>query len=160
MVNSYLLQMVRNHRRDRFLRSLFLPHDLREKVLAIYALDAELAHVRAHVSEEMLGHIRYAWWEESLVAINEGKKPREHPVLIAIAEHKIDALALAQKHRATYPEPLAEDIAGAMAEKLVPQESQAAWNKAGNIIEKHRERFGAKKNGWLAFKLLLAGVSR
>ncbi len=155
MSNAYLLQMARGHNRDRFLQSLFLPEPARARVLALLALDAELSHVRAHVTEEMLGHIRYAWWEESL----QMEKPRQHPVLIAIAEHQLTspALQLAQKHRAVYPDALQESVD---VSALIPAESQAVWKKAGEIIARHRARHGKKRNGWLAFRLLLAGARR
>jgi hypothetical protein len=159
MVNPYILQMVRNSNRDQFLQSLFLPQAVRERVLVLLALDAELSHVRAHVSEEMLGHIRYAWWEESLTAIAEGKKPREHPVLQAIAEHQLaaPALQLAQKHRGAYPEPMGDSVD---VTALVPKEVQAAWKRAGEIIARHRTRYGKKRNNWLTTRLLFAGVWR
>jgi 15-cis-phytoene synthase len=162
MKNPYLLQMVRNHNRDRFLQSLFVPEPARDAVLAVYSLDAELAHVRAHVSEEMLAHIRYAWWEESLADIAAGKKPREHPVLLAIAENNLGAagLALAQKYRAAYPDAPMENIADESVALLIPTNVQMLWDKAGRIITKHRTRHGKKWNGWLAFKLLCIGIVR
>jgi len=159
----YLLQMVRNYDCDRFLQSLFVPEPVRGALLAVLALDAELAHVRAHVREEMLAHIRYAWWEESLAMIADGKKPRKHPVLLAIAEYKLDVgvlTPLVQKHRAAYPETITEDVVGALAKTFVPPKSKMAWEKAGTIISNHRVRHGKKWNAWLTIRLLCAGAGR
>jgi hypothetical protein len=106
-------------------------------------------------ARKCLGHIRYAWWEESLAAITEGHKPREHPVLQAIAENQLAAegLQLAQKHRAVYPEDMKDEVDVAA---LVPQAAIIAWNKAGGIIASHRKKYGRKWNGWLTVKLLVA----
>lgn len=155
--NAYLLQMVRAYNQDLFWQSLFVPKDARDRIFALLVLDAELCHVRSHVSEEMLVHIRYAWWEESLAAIAEGKKPREHPVLQVVAGHMLasQALQLVQNHRKAYPETLGIEATEGIVSLLVPAESQENWHSAGSVIRSHRARYGKKYNSWLIIKLLL-----
>src|SRR5579864_8087467 len=82
---SYCAQEVYRHDRDRFLLSLFVPTVRRETLLALYALNVELARVHAAISEEMIGHIRYAWWQEALEALYAGGRISGHPVLEALA---------------------------------------------------------------------------
>src|SRR5689334_22160264 len=82
---AYCEQIVRERHPDTFLAALFIPASHRHLFMAVYALDAELDKVRDSVSEELLAHIRFAWWDESLQALFDGKPPGGHPVLEAIA---------------------------------------------------------------------------
>ena len=158
---SYPAETVYTHSRDLFLRGLFVPEAQREKLLALYALDAELAHVHRAVREETIGHIRYAWWEESLQAIMDGKPPREHPVIQALPkEYMNEAMALAQLYRAHYP---VQPDSGALIEEISLKwirencpEAEAGWKKAHGIITAHRKKFGTRANGWLKIKLMVA----
>lgn len=163
---SYPAQLLRDHDRQRFLHSLFVPLPAREAVCAVLALDVEMRHVHQHVSEEMLGHIRYAWWEESLAMIGEGKKPREHPVLLAleqvIQQGIVPAALLMQivaQYRTHYPalppeHSLVDELALMIIRARAP-EAEKTWNKAAGIIQKHRKRYGRDNNGWLSVKLLM-----
>ena len=72
-MDDYCADLVRRLDYDRFLMSLFVPQTERPALLAVCALNAELAQVRSLVSEEMIGHIRLAWWQEALEA---GAAPR------------------------------------------------------------------------------------
>lgn len=137
---DYCKNLLKTQDYARYLQCAFAPH-----TLPYYALDAELRHIHDHVSEEMIGHIRYAWWQESIVAIAEGKK-REHPVLRALEESKLDPLlliALVECYREAWPQ--------------MPQHppelavSDRRWQKAGRIISAH----GTKPRWWLLVKLLL-----
>src|SRR5882724_8075260 len=82
---SHCAEEIRRHDRDRFLAALFVPVEQREALFAACALNIELARIRTAVSEEMLGHIRQAWWEEAVEALYVGAPPRGQPVLLALA---------------------------------------------------------------------------
>ena len=58
----------------------------RADVLALYALNHALARVAETVSEPMMGHIRLAWWREALDELAQGRPPRAHPVVEALAD--------------------------------------------------------------------------
>lgn len=137
---SYCKDMVRGHDYARYLQCAFAP-----QTYAYYALEAELAHIHQHVSEEMIGHIRYAWWQESMDALREGK-PRQHPVLLALAESGIAnevLVKLVESYREAWPE-LPE----------YPPElevNDARWRRAGDIIAKH-----TGPRWWLVVRLLLS----
>lgn len=160
---TYCTQAVRDHARDCFLLCLFAPADHREALLTIYALDVEMVHVRRAVTEEMLGHIRYAWWQEGLEAIAAGQPPREHPVLQAAHAMGLVPLLLplAETYRAHYPAlpPAgpADDLALSLLRERCPQ-AEEGWKKAHAVIQRHRQKFGPGWNGWLSFKLLMAGL--
>lgn len=78
---------VRRADSDRWLASRLISDSaLRADVLAVLAFDAELARVRAVVSEALLGEIRLTWWQEALVEITEQRPVRRHPTVQALAQ--------------------------------------------------------------------------
>ncbi|MFW0776780.1 MAG: squalene/phytoene synthase family protein [Rickettsiales bacterium] len=166
--HSYCVDLVRSLKRDNFLHSLFVPTEQRNDLLALYALDAELAHVHVSVTEEVNAHIRYAWWQESLDDIFSGKPARKHPVLETLAPlitkkhlNHDTLVALVGSYRNRYPEmPNTGDQVDAMAGALlhtISPESIKGWQKAGATIDKHRTRYGKHMNLWLNLKLLWVG---
>ncbi len=82
---STVAQLVRRHDRDRFVTALFAAPERREALFALYAFNYEVARIREAVSEPLLGSIRLQWWREALQEINEGKPPRPHEVVEALA---------------------------------------------------------------------------
>jgi len=71
---------------DRWLASrLIADADARATVIAIYALNDELARVGESVTNPMVGEIRLAWWRERIEAVAAGQPPPGHPVLQALA---------------------------------------------------------------------------
>lgn len=85
-------ELVKRVDPDRWLAARFAPAERRAGLIALYALNYELARVGETVSNPMLGEIRLAWWREGLEA-----GERRHPVLEALAplgarlEHLPDA---------------------------------------------------------------------
>lgn len=57
----------------------------RDELLALYALNDELARVAESVRDPMAGEMRFAWWEEALDAAAAGRGGRGQPVLAALA---------------------------------------------------------------------------
>jgi hypothetical protein len=165
---SYCEDLVRQLAPDNYLAALFIPRDKRSGLLVLYALDAELRHVHAAVSEEITAHIRYAWWQESLDQIKSGDAPRAHPVVQSLAElvqrgvFSYDALAaLVHHYRISYPrlpdEPtMLNDIAGAWVAAHC-EAAAANWNKARELIAAHRKKHGAAKRWLLLLKLYWLG---
>lgn len=64
---------------DRALAALFAPRDARDDLLALYALNVELARIAEQVSEPDLGAIRLQWWREAIEHAGEGEIT-SHPV--------------------------------------------------------------------------------
>lgn len=77
--------LVRRVDEDRWLASRFAPRAVRERLVAIYALNYEIARTAETVREAAIGEIRLAWWRERLAEIHAGQTPRAHPVLMAYA---------------------------------------------------------------------------
>lgn len=166
---SYESELVRSLNRDHFLLSLFVPEPHRQQLLALYAFDAELAHVRSAVTEEINGHIRFAWWQESLDGIANGKPPRAHPVITSLTPmlnqkllSREALLGLVETYRSAFPDKpetsaLVHDEAAKLLQKICP-DAVMGWKRAKALIDSHRSKYGRKMNLWLLLKLNWLGV--
>lgn len=91
--------LVRRVDEDRWLAARFAPPRVRERLIAIYAVNYEIARTAETVREAALGAIRLEWWREGLAEIVEGKPLRVQPaleVLKRVAEDRSAAAALQQ----------------------------------------------------------------
>src|SRR5215470_10547966 len=77
---------VRRVDEDRWLASRFAPPNVRKRLVAIYALNHEIARTVDVVTQVAIGDIRLQWWREALAEVFDGKQPRAHPALAAIAQ--------------------------------------------------------------------------
>lgn len=75
--------LVRRVDEDRWLASRFAPEPARARLIAIYAVNYEIARTAETVHEAALGDIRLEWWRSALEEIAEGYGPRSHPALAA-----------------------------------------------------------------------------
>ena len=79
---------------DRWLACLFAPDEARPLLFALYAFNAEVARIREHVSQPILGEMRLQWWIDALGADAGGELRGDihaHPVadaLLATVEAK------------------------------------------------------------------------
>jgi phytoene synthase len=83
--NPELNSLVRRVDEDRWLASRFAPADVRARLIALYAVNHEIARTAEVVTQPALGALRLAWWREALAEIAAGKPPRAHPALQAYA---------------------------------------------------------------------------
>jgi len=81
---SYCAGLIRRQDPDRYLTALFAPADRREALLALYALNLELARARENVREPIMGQMRLQWWREGLAEMRTGR-PRAHEVIQALS---------------------------------------------------------------------------
>ncbi|MGC1300880.1 MAG: squalene/phytoene synthase family protein, partial [Caulobacteraceae bacterium] len=78
--------LVRRVDSDRWLASRFITDEAtRHEVVALYALNHELARVGESVTNPLAGEIRLAWWRERMEAIVAGGEAPGQPVLQALA---------------------------------------------------------------------------
>ena len=111
---------VRRNDPDRWLASRFIADPAaRATVVAVYALNDELARVGASVTNPLAGEIRLAWWRERIEAVAAGHPPPGQPALQALAPAiasgrlpmaLLDALVEA-RHAELEPAPFADDAA-------------------------------------------------
>ncbi|MGE0741833.1 MAG: phytoene/squalene synthase family protein [Hyphomonadaceae bacterium] len=76
--------LVRRVDEDRWLATRFAPADVRERLIAIYAVNYEIARTAETVNEAALGDMRLEWWRGGLEEILQGYAPRFHPALSAL----------------------------------------------------------------------------
>jgi phytoene synthase len=94
MTDESLDDLIRRVDPDRWLASRFIPDAAaRADVVALYALNYELARVPASVSDPMMGEIRLTWWREAFEHVATGQPPRQHPVIEAVTAG-FEAMAL------------------------------------------------------------------
>ena len=82
---SYCATEVKTHDPDRYLWCLTFAPDVREAMFAIVAFNSKIERIPDVTSEAMIGHIRYAWWRETIEEIFSQKPVRKHPVAEALA---------------------------------------------------------------------------
>ncbi|MHB8284224.1 MAG: phytoene/squalene synthase family protein [Caulobacteraceae bacterium] len=168
--------LVRRVDPERWLASRFIADPQRRAVVvALYALNYELARVGETVTQALTGEIRLAWWREQLEAAVAGAKTSPHPVLLALGPDLksgrlpsalLDALVEA-RHADFEPAPFEDDAAlarymdgtaGAMmglaARALSPEaplravvEAGRAWSLAGLYLA--RERWAERDRSWV-----------
>ena len=69
--------------RERWLACLYAAEPARQALVALLALDCELAHLVATTTEPMLGEIRLAWWRDRLIELDTRPTPAQ-PLLQAL----------------------------------------------------------------------------
>jgi len=70
---------------DRRLAALFAETRPRRRLLALYALNAELEAIPAKVTDPTLRELRFAWWREAIGGLYQPvETPADHPVMRAI----------------------------------------------------------------------------
>jgi phytoene synthase len=103
---------------DHYLAALLAPRDVRDDLIAVAALVAELARIPATVREAMMGEIRLQWWRDALPALQRGD-PTGHPVAdrfgVAMRRHGLPASLVVGMTEARafdlYPDPMPDETA-------------------------------------------------
>lgn len=84
--HRYVLEEVRAADRDRFLGALFAPEPARRGLLALLALDHELARTQTVAREPLLKRIRVEWWREAVREAAGAGMPRAQPLVESLSE--------------------------------------------------------------------------
>jgi phytoene synthase len=110
--NPELDALIRRVDEDRWLASRFAPEGARARLIALYAVNYEIARTAEVVREAPLGAIRLEWWRSALAELEEGRGPREHPALQALSQTQARAAGelrvLAEAHTLDFdPAPFA-----------------------------------------------------
>ena len=76
--------LVKSRDRERYWSTLFAPGPKRPALYALYAFNAELAHIAAAAREPMVAQIRLQWWRDAIELVAPGMKTG-NPVADALA---------------------------------------------------------------------------
>nr|HAQ94855.1 phytoene synthase [Afipia sp.] len=71
---AFCADLVRARDFRTYAASLFVSPEARRAWLALAAFNAEVAHVRDHVSQPLPGEIRLQWWRDVLTGGGEGSR--------------------------------------------------------------------------------------
>jgi len=82
--------LVRRVDEDRWLASRFAPAPVRARLIALYAVNYEIARTAESVTQEGIGDIRLAWWREAIGDLYRGAV-RPHPAIAAYARAVAEA---------------------------------------------------------------------
>ncbi len=69
---NFCASLVRDRDFSRYAATLFAPQDKRRALLALFAFNVEIAHVRDHVSQPLPGEIRLQWWSDLIDGHDHG----------------------------------------------------------------------------------------
>lgn len=105
---NHCAQQARGAARLHYLCAISLSPHQRGQALAAIALETELRSIALKAAEEMIGHIRFAWWRETLEGLAAGQARPGHPVLellqvYAKAEDYAALLSLVDAVEESYP---------------------------------------------------------
>lgn len=83
IIDTYCLKLLKKTDKDRYLSVLFAPKAKRNALAALYAFNAEIAHIRESIREPLVGEIKLRWWRDALM--NNGIDGADgHPILFAL----------------------------------------------------------------------------
>ncbi|MCU0891974.1 MAG: squalene/phytoene synthase family protein [Sandarakinorhabdus sp.] len=92
---SIIADELKQRDRERWLACLYAAAPARPGLVALFALDAELAHVVATTTEPLLGEIRLAWWRDRLIELDTQPAPAQ-PLLQALQARVLPRLSGAE----------------------------------------------------------------
>ena len=81
---DYCAALVRAEDRNRFLAAQFAAPPARRRVLALLAVNAEMARAARAAHEPILLRMRIQWWREALAAVLAGGPPPRQLALVAL----------------------------------------------------------------------------
>lgn len=82
---AYCAALARSDDRDRYLAAQFAPPPERARLLALLAVNAEIARIPRNVREPLLAEMRLKWWQDAIVAALAGQPSPRQPALAAFA---------------------------------------------------------------------------
>ncbi len=158
--DAALSAQVRLHDEDRWLASRFAPRDVRERLIALYALNDELARTSDVVSTPALADIRLAWWREAIGEVYQGRAPRAHPAIAAFAAARqaahwpqagIEALIEAWRRDADRAAPESWEALEAHIDASAGGLMRLALKACGAGVDENAVAAGARAWGYIAW---------
>ncbi|PWN50318.1 hypothetical protein IE53DRAFT_297500, partial [Violaceomyces palustris] len=83
--HQHLLQELQKKDFPSYLAHYFYPKHLQTHYLAIRSFNLEVATLKDHVSNELLGRMRMGWWREAIKGAFDNR-PAKHPTVLALRD--------------------------------------------------------------------------
>lgn len=81
---DYCRNFLRDHDYNKYLLTFFAPRAVRNDVIAIFALNAELESIPTKIKDPNIAFIRLKWWEDQIDAVYQGQDHASSPVMAAL----------------------------------------------------------------------------
>ncbi|MFK5977334.1 MAG: phytoene/squalene synthase family protein [Rhizobiaceae bacterium] len=92
---EFCQNQLRDLNHDRYLACLYLPENLRNLAMTLYAFDTEISKISSAISEPMTGEIRIQWWRDTVQAgTSNTHNPLADELLSEMTAHKLPLLPL------------------------------------------------------------------
>jgi len=137
-------KLVKSGDRDRFLSASTAPSVTRSSLMAIYAVNLEIARAPWASPEPLVAQMRLRWWADAIAGIYRGETPDSHEVLPALREVIFDF---------NLPHSLFEALIDARHFDIFsnPHEHRAAFDAyinatSGSVMELAARVLGAEQN--------------
>ena len=156
--NEAAAGLVKSRDLGRYWSTLFAPADKQPALLALYAFNAELAHIAAAAREPMVGQIRLQWWRDAIELAEPGMKtgnPIADALSAAIMAHDLPKARLAGMVAARIPEITGDPPASLQDMRVSLQGTEGAvFELAASILGRTSEAGKeAAKHAGLAYGL-------
>ncbi len=93
---QYCIDQVNQYDHDRYLCIMLAPRNRRDDLFALHGFNCEIASIRSHVNETLLGQMRLQWWRD---IIHNSKPDNPRPAGTAgLLYHIICRHGLAKQH--------------------------------------------------------------
>lgn len=96
---AFCANLVRERDFARYAATLFAPPDNRRALLALFAFNAEVAHVRDHITQPLPGEMRLQWWSDLVAGHDHGDvagNPVAAELMRAVIAHELPREQLQQ----------------------------------------------------------------
>ncbi|GAB5389035.1 MAG: hypothetical protein Alpg2KO_20030 [Alphaproteobacteria bacterium] len=113
-------RMVETAARDEFVTVMLCPPEQRDSLFTLLAFAHQLRGIPDHVTEPMMGRIRYQWWRDQLQAIHDGEGAARHELSDGLQSFGKQALRL-QDTVSGYETVLEQETAPQDTDELVRQ---------------------------------------
>ncbi len=127
--NEAAANLVKSRDRERYWSALFAPAAERPALFALYAFEADLAHIASVVREPMVAQIRLQWWRDAIDLAAPGAKtgnPAADALAAAILEHNLPKARLIAMVDGRVPEVCGDPPADMRALLLSLRENEGA----------------------------------
>ncbi len=89
---GFCANLVRERDFSRYAATLFAPQDKRRALLALFAFNAEVSHVRDHITQPLPGEMRLQWWSDLVAGHDHGDvagNPVAAELMRVVTEHDL-----------------------------------------------------------------------
>lgn len=147
-MNTYIADLVRTRDYPHYVLTFFAPRAKRQALLAVFALNGELAAIRQLAQDPTMRLIRIQWWRDSLDKLYKGGTAPS-PVLQALHDNDVSLVPLHVLVDAHESGRATDDALYTLCADILGRDKKRFFKK----LEKLRTIKGGRDHPLLAFRL-------